>query len=245
MTSALAGPLHCAKGMLRHEGPLAFYKGLSAPLCAQAVYKSVIFSTNALVLRVIAPDASAERPPSSSKVWLGGVVSGAVNSLVVTPVELVRNQLMMQVHDRRFAGPKSLLTHLWRTSSSSSHFVSRLYRGWPLALARDCSGVGLWLWGYHAARFAQQGDSGRKLELAELMAAGSFAGIMFWSVALPWDGLKTRTQCQPIDEPSHPWRELVRGFRPYRGYQVAFGRGIPGAAITLVTHHKILEALNG
>ena len=40
------GPLSCFRGILRNEGALGLYKGLTPPLFAQAIYKSVCFTVN-------------------------------------------------------------------------------------------------------------------------------------------------------------------------------------------------------
>jgi hypothetical protein len=86
--------------------------------------------------------------------------------------------------------------------------------------------------------------------------SGAAAGMAFWTIALPLDSLKTNIQSQSF--PAGVWRGRLlleslelsrllvreRGLRYlFRGASVAFGRGIPSAAITLTTYDVIRKRL--
>jgi len=80
-----------------------------------------------------------------------------------------------------------------------------------------------------------------------LLLCGSLGGIAFWSVALPVDTIKSVVQ---VSEKKmnmiQATRQIVSqhgiGFL-FRAWPVAFGRGIPGAAVTLSTFDVVSRYL--
>eukprot|EP00975_Prorocentrum_lima_P018145 3822822-Prorocentrum_lima.AAC.1 len=65
---------------------------------------------------------------------LCGAISGSVNAVVVTPVELVRNNLMTDVK-RRFAGPLAVVQYVLKR-----HGLLALWKGLTATVVRD--GIG-------------------------------------------------------------------------------------------------------
>lgn len=98
-TARFRGAIDCLSDLVKKEGPLALYRGLAAPLVAQGVYKSIIFTTNDIAGRRLRQRRQG-RPLGSGGIFYCGAVSGFVNAFVVTPVELVRTQLMTQYGTR-------------------------------------------------------------------------------------------------------------------------------------------------
>jgi Mitochondrial carrier protein len=99
----------------REEGGRALYKGMMAPLCAQAIYKMVMFSTFGVTSRALEQyHLKPSYPPIG---FLCGAFAGGVNSLVVAPVELIRNKLAIQkgFHNLQFKGPFDVIRHIVAT----------------------------------------------------------------------------------------------------------------------------------
>lgn len=91
---------------------------------------------------------------------------------------------------------------------------------------------------------------------ATSVLAGGLAGLAFWVVSLPLDTVKTWIQSGDLDRPPvHVTQELRRVWqqgqrnpwgvaqRLLRGWQVAYGRGIPSAAITISVYSSVYHAL--
>src|SRR5207245_1392007 len=98
----------------REEGVRALYKGMLAPLCAQAVYKMVMFSTFGLTSRALEKyHLNVTSPPVG---FVCGALAGGVNALAVAPVELVRNKLAIQKGfvNLEFSGPSAVIRHVLR-----------------------------------------------------------------------------------------------------------------------------------
>ncbi|CAM9775217.1 unnamed protein product [Ectocarpus sp. 12 AP-2014] len=136
--------------------------------------------------------------------------------------------------------------------------VFGMWQGLRVTLTRDSLGMGAFFLAFDTVKRAlaesrygsssiSSGElSGRRPpDFDHLLVAGSTAGLCFWLVALPLDMTKTviqaagRKRGEVIPGGVATLSRLFRqgGLRNlYMGWPVAFGRGIPGAAIMLATH---------
>jgi len=216
----------CARTIVQQEGCLALYKGLSVPLAAQGLYKAVVFSIFGAVNARLSRSTDHELLPS----FAAGVIAGAVNASLVTPVELVRNRLQVSETKRT---SMSVLRAVVQNEGGARRLFSEL----PVTALRD--GLGL---GCYFVAFKQL----RKQEFGPL-AAGAWAGIAFWTVAVPLDCVKNVLQVAPPGQYAGVWdcaTRLVQAEgvgRLFRGTAAAFGRGAPSAAITLSVHGSLSE----
>lgn len=99
------------------------------------------------------------------------------------------------------------------------------------------------------------GRSRRPPTFATSVLSGGLAGLAFWVTSLPLDTMKTWIQSGDLHKPPvHVAKELRRIFyqeggtqalfrRLLRGWQVAYGRGIPSAAITISVYSTVYHAL--
>jgi len=236
---------------LQNGGFRAFYAGLSMPLLAQAVYKSTVFSINNLCRDSLLERKRAKKQPVKLTImdlfWCG-VIAGAINAAVfVTPVEFIRNKLIIE--DRKACrGPY----HVIRTTMSSSEGVLGLWKGVGLTVARDSLGCGFFFASMALCQKAFAGDDDEKpATFGVTMLSGMVAGLGFWTAALPLDTLKTWRQTSTSSSRNnnvllesitkHGWKETAQNLT--RGWPVAFGRGAPSAAITIVTYQYCYDAL--
>jgi solute carrier family 25 carnitine/acylcarnitine transporter 20/29 len=93
------GIWHCCSSLVRAEGPLALYKGMSSPLVTVAVQQSVCFQSFGFANRVLAArctgDGSVWPLSQYARLYLAGAFAGAVQCLVTVPQE--RLKIKMQV----------------------------------------------------------------------------------------------------------------------------------------------------
>jgi hypothetical protein len=109
-----------ALSSIRHEeGFRALYKGMMAPLCAQAIYKMVMFSTFGLTSRYLERHHLSIASPHVG--FLCGALAGGINSLVVAPVELIRNKLAIQKGfvNLDYSGPASVIASVVKNNGIS------------------------------------------------------------------------------------------------------------------------------
>jgi solute carrier family 25 (mitochondrial carnitine/acylcarnitine transporter), member 20/29 len=84
--------LHCAGGILRNEGPLAFYKGTLAPLMGIGACVSIQFGALETAKRFFLRRNQTQGRNALSNVQLAmsGSVAGVANGFVSGPVEHIR-----------------------------------------------------------------------------------------------------------------------------------------------------------
>jgi solute carrier family 25 (mitochondrial carnitine/acylcarnitine transporter), member 20/29 len=194
-----------------------------------------------------------------------GFVGGAVNAAAfVTPVEFVRNQMIAQ-HSRLAAAGA---TAPFAASKGETYFrgswdvirhsvqkqgVLSLWRGTSWSIGRDGIGCGCF---FYATAWAQQKLTlpGEKPSFSVIVLSGALAGLAYWVAALPMDAVKTWIQSSDVTAETLSVRDAIHKIysehglvgvlqRLNRGWQVAYGRGIPSAAITITTYSLIYDHL--
>jgi hypothetical protein len=188
---------------------------------------------------------NAAGPMSIFELFLCGGLAGAANSTIVTPVELIRNRLMVQYHTSttevkpQYSGPFDAMKQIIRLNG-----ISGMWKGQMSTLSRDVLGVGCFYAGNDAAKrwlLAHTDLPGTSLSLN--LCAGALAGISYWSAALPLDTMKSVIQTDFSNKsPFLLIQEKVAKegiISLWRGWPVAFTRGIPGAAVTFTVYGEV------
>jgi hypothetical protein len=260
MRTAAPGPLSVLTHTWQHGGVRALYTGLSLPLQAQAIYKATVFGINQVCQGQLLEYRRWEyqkrgilKKKKNVSLALGdhfacGFIGGAINAAIfVTPVEFVRNQLIVQ-HTKMAAagntaaaaaaGPMDVI----KSTMASPEGVRGLWRGMGMTVARDSLGCGCFFvsMAYCRQLFTKKGE---QPTLGVTVLSGACAGLGFWAIALPLDTLKTWVQNGTATSAraavvgsisSHGYVGTAQQL--CRGWQVAFGRGAPSAAITICTY---------
>ncbi|GLE07377.1 hypothetical protein PINS_up017539 [Pythium insidiosum] len=245
------GFFHCASLTIQRESVLGLYKGFLPPFFSQAVYKSVIFTVSSKLRNDVLPTCSSLQPfltPSSVSL-ISGAVAGGLNAFLVAPVELVRNRLQVQYESnratRRYHGTVHCITQVLKQEGFFA-----FWRGLSTTVLRDSLGVACYFLGFDFAK--RHLTASRQLnDTSVLLAAGAFGGISFWAIALPFDTIKSLIQVDTTQGKNTTFiattARLIREHgisHLFRGWQAAFSRGIPGAAITFWAFERTTGYLN-
>ena len=92
--SAAASPLSCLRKLMRREGPTALYKGLPSPLLSFPLVNAVVFGAEGWAKdALLARRGATGGDLTGMEGCLTGAFAGAVNTVVVTPMELVKCRL--------------------------------------------------------------------------------------------------------------------------------------------------------
>ncbi|DAZ94474.1 TPA: hypothetical protein N0F65_003510 [Lagenidium giganteum] len=245
------GFFHCAAQTIERESVRGLYKGFLPPFFSQAVYKSVIFTTSTKCREEWLPNCwwlQSYLTPSTTAL-ASGAIAGGLNAVLVTPVELIRNRLQVQYERQRssraYRGTLHCLSTVVRQES-----VAALWQGLATTVLRDGLGVAFYFLGYDYAKQSLQARTDWN-DSAVLLTAGAAGGISFWAIALPFDTVKSLIQ---VNGRNGEYTGLVRGVSSlirdhgvshlFRGWQAAFSRGIPGAAITFWAFDRTTKHLN-
>ncbi|CAI9087759.1 OLC1v1021051C1 [Oldenlandia corymbosa var. corymbosa] len=213
------------------EGPLALYRGMAAPLASVTFQNAMVFQIYAILSRAFDNDVSVTDPPSYKGVYLGGVGTGAMQSLLLSPVELVkiRVQLQRNISANKYTdihrGPVDLARSILKTEG-----LSGMYRGLMITVLRDAPAHEVYFWTYEYMR--EQLHPGCRKNGQEsfrtMLFAGGLASVATWISCYPSDVIKTRFQAQN----SAKYTGIVNCFRrsvKEEGYRVLW-RGL-GTAV--------------
>lgn len=252
------GPIQVLVHTLQHGGIRALYTGMALPVTAQAVYKATVFAVNNVTSKALREWKTQERlkvgnftPPflTLGDRFLCGFMGGAVNALLfVTPVEFVRNQLIAQhtakahgiASSVHYSGPRDVIRHTFATEG-----ITGLWRGAGVTVARDSLGCGCFFYTFYYLKQRLPEEHAWSTALA-----GAASGVAFWVAALPLDTVKTWVQngseasaYEAIAESISQNGLVCTATRLCRGWQVAFGRGMPSAAMTMTTYEAVSNYL--
>lgn len=244
------GVIDCFTKTIKTEGSLALYKGIIPPLFAQGLYKAIMFSSFTTSSRFIQDQKSTPgQPLTPFELFLCGSFAGVVNSTVVTPVELLRNNLMV-ARSNTADGPTVTVRSIVREALARNG-IRGLWKGQVSCMMRDGAGVGAFFYSQNRAAKYLHDKNNIAFNLSPStiqLFAGMVAGISFWLVALPLDRVKSIIQTQKAQSksPFALFNEIfqtqgIRGL--YRGLGAGLFRGIPGGAVTFYVNHQMMDLL--
>jgi len=209
----------------------------------------------------------------ADRLFCGFAAGSVNAGLFVTPVEYVRNQLIAkQTRLAKSSGSGAIAMGELGTSWGlirdviKGDGVHTLWRGVGITIVRDGIGVACF---FSAMAFSRQylvemfekeeghTNGGKQPSLGITVASGGFAGLAYWMVSLPFDTVKTWIQSADSSasaaraiSPVQALRQIYSEFgllgvasRLNRGWQVAYGRGIPSSAITISVYSYAYQAL--
>lgn len=151
---------------------------------------------NAVVFGVYGNIQKRSSDPNSLKSHCcAGTTAGLIQSVITSPMELVKTRMQMQSHQTsgpRFPSSIECMRHIHRIEG-----VRGLFRGFGITAARDVPGFA----SYFVLYEAMMRTSDRPGAFHTLMAGG-LAGVASWVVSLPIDVVKTRLQADGASQTS-------------------------------------------
>ncbi|KZP34442.1 mitochondrial carrier [Athelia psychrophila] len=194
------GMLDCAGGILKNEGPLAFYKGTLTPLLGIGVCVSIQFGVLEYTKRYFAAQNSANgaggvggKDLTVAQLMVAGVAAGLANGVVSGPVEHIRIRLQTQSDKNRlYSGPFDAIKKIY-----SAHGIAGIYKGQGVTLLREATGYGVYFMAYEKLmqrEMAQKGIKREEISASHAVLYGAAAGYVLWAVIYPIDMIKSRIQ---------------------------------------------------
>lgn len=147
------GPVDCFRQSIRADGFLGLYRGISAPLVGAALENSSLFFWERIGRAAIYSSGYApqHQPLPLSALWMTGAFSGAMTSLVLTPVELVKCKIQVPANLTAAAPagagaprpaplkPLAVIRDIWR-----HHGLRGFWHGQLGTLIRESGGCAAW-----------------------------------------------------------------------------------------------------
>ncbi|KAJ2441271.1 hypothetical protein GGF42_007349, partial [Coemansia sp. RSA 2424] len=248
------GPIDCLTRTVRNEGIRGLYKGMASPLIGCAAVNSLLFWAYSYGKSI--QTGSLDATPTLGQVAIAGAGAGIVNSILASPVELLKVRLQVQnstasAGNTLFRGPVHLARHL------AHQFGARgIMWGFWATVAREVPAYAAFYTGFEftkrrLAKALAGGDSS-KLGALPLMFSGSVGGVCYWTACYPLDVIKSRVQNATAPPRGVGYiaraagdimkEQGVKGF--FRGYTPSVVRSIPAAGVTFATYELVMRALN-
>uniref|UniRef100_A0A6V7QUZ2 Mitochondrial arginine transporter BAC2 n=1 Tax=Ananas comosus var. bracteatus TaxID=296719 RepID=A0A6V7QUZ2_ANACO len=203
------------RSIVAAEGPSALYRGMGAPLASVTFQNAMAFQVYAILSRSFDSSDDPTEPPSYKSVALGGVGTGALQSLMLSPVELVKIRLQL---GGDHLGPLGTAKHILKHEG-----LRGIYRGLSITILRDAPSHGVYFWTYEFSR-EKLHPGCRKTgqeSLGTMLVAGGLAGVASWVCCYPLDVVKSRIQAQV-------------GFKRYNGIVDCFQRSVREEGVSVL-----------
>lgn len=211
-----SGMLHCAGGILKNEGPLAFYKGTLTPLLGIGVCVSIQFGVLEYTKRIFTAQNLARgeggeegKMLSGGQLVIAGVAAGLANGVVSGPVEHIRIRLQTQSNTNpMYKGPFNAMKQI-----VSQYGIAGLFKGQAVTFLREATGYGVYFLAYEKLvqrEMTQKGIRRDQINPMNSVLYGATAGYALWAVIYPIDMIKSRMQTD--------------GFTPSTGQKYASAR---------------------
>ncbi|KAG9309318.1 mitochondrial carrier domain-containing protein [Chiua virens] len=211
-----SGMVHCAGGILKNEGPLAFYKGTLTPLLGIGLCVSIQFGALEYAKRVLAEHNLANgkggkegKTLGAGQLFTAGVGAGLANGFVSGPVEHVRIRLQTQSNTNpMYNGPFDAFKKIY-----TQHGIAGVFKGQCVTFLREATGYGMYFMVYEKLvqrEMAQKGIRRDQISPLNAVLYGATAGYALWAVIYPIDVIKSRMQTD--------------GFTPSTGQKYASAR---------------------
>ncbi|CAN4086778.1 unnamed protein product [Withania somnifera] len=246
------------RNVVATEGTLSLYRGMAAPLASVTFQNATVFHIYAMLSRTFDRNIPASDPPSYKGVAWGGIAAGAIQSLIISPVELVKIQLQLQSNTKQFnnqtatlKGPLDVARRIFKQKGWIG-----IYRGLTVTVLRDAHSHGLYFWVYeYTKELLHPGCRKNGQESFQTMLlAGGLAGAVSWISCYPLDVIKTRLQVQSQSK-SAEYRGIVDCFRQsvrkeghsvlWRGVGTTVGRAFLVNGAIFTTYETALRFLCG
>lgn len=197
--------------IVKSEGLSSLYRGMGTPLASVTFQNAMVFQVYA-VLSLSFDSSRCGDPPSYRSVALGGVGTGALQSFILSPVELLKIRLQLRRQAER-EGPVSVARRIMRTEG-----IKGMYRGLTITVLRDAPAHGVYFWTYEYTREQLHPGCRRSGQesLSTMLVAGGLAGVASWVCCYPLDVVKSRLQAQTQPQHGHPppkYRGIIDCFR--------------------------------
>ncbi|POW11950.1 hypothetical protein PSHT_08247, partial [Puccinia striiformis] len=217
LPSRYNGPVDCFRQTVGHEGFRGLYRGVSMPVVGAMAENATLFlvygQVQQLIRRLAFPDQVIERRPPPLPLGylsIAAACGGAMASLILTPIELVKCKMQVQQiaadPTNNKVGPLGIVRSVLKRDGFAG-----LWLGQTGTLLRETGGAAIWFCTFESivALFVkrhqeqQQQSTGLPnnrvlskddLSSPELMISGGIAGILYNLVFFPADSIKSTIQ---------------------------------------------------
>ncbi|KAI8639388.1 hypothetical protein BD408DRAFT_371879 [Parasitella parasitica] len=241
------GAWDCTIQTVKKEGFLALYKGMASPLIGIGAVNALLFTANSSIKSRL--QSHPDQLLSLDKIAVAGAGAGVVNSILASPVELLKIKMQAQFGSksvdgkRYFTGPIDCAKYLIQRDG----IAHGLFRGLWATIAREIPAYAGFYSGFEfTKRYLTQGQ---EADVLQLMMSGAMGGVSYWVCSYPLDVVKSVVQNQA--EPpkglyiTHVLKQIYKrdglgGL--FRGFTPTVLRSVPAAGATFTAYELSMRA---
>ncbi|MCP9257108.1 Mitochondrial carnitine/acylcarnitine carrier protein CACL [Dirofilaria immitis] len=216
----------CCALIIRNEGFLGFFKGMSSPLVSFSAIHAIAFGVYGNTIKIF------DNYHNLFGSFIAGNMAGIAQCTICIPADLLKIKLQLQKDEKR-----RLYTSSYDCAQKmiKQHGFLSIFKGSWITIARDGPGYGMWFVTYDfCTQKLSKNGTAQSLTASQLLLAGSIAGIMSWICNYPLDVIKTQFQA---NDNIYSYRQAcqnimrtygIKGF--FAGFSATIMRAIPANA---------------
>lgn len=230
------------RAIMAKEGLRGLYRGVLPPVYSMAAVNAYLFAVEGAFSRAFELEKYG---PTGC--FVSGAMAGAAQSILITPVELVKTQLQVQTNNLKI----SEMAYAKRIFNR--HGMAGIYRGAGATICRDAPACGIYFCGnsYFLKQLNYSDRDSSVIQLSKLMIAGGIAGVLSWIISFPLDVIKSRMQADNLKRIQYKsMSDCYRQITSTNGRQVllrginpALLRAFPSNGALFTVHHICLQFL--
>lgn len=238
-SSGNVSAVQAAKSIIKTDGLLGLYRGVTAPLIGVTPMFAISFWGYDLGQRLV---RQVKKKEDGATLTIGetaaaGFFSAIPMTVVTAPFERIKVILQIQgqgggdPNKKQFTGAFDVVKHLYKEGGLKS-----VFRGSVATLARDGPGSALYFAAYEYIKRRAPKDAEGNASFGSILFAGGMAGIAMWVPVFPIDTIKSNLQssdkAQSVAEVTRAIykRGGIKAFFP--GVGAALARSFPANAAT-------------
>lgn len=235
----------CIRHIIKHEGPMALFKGLGPNLIGVAPSRAVYFSTYSQAKRfwnsLLPPDSPVVHVCSAS-------CAGFMASTLTNPIWFVKTRLQLDANKENPITAIQCVKHIYATSGLVGFYkgITASYMGISETIIHFViyEAIKAKLVAYHA----HDTDERSSKDFLEFMVAGAISKTIASCIAYPHEVARTRLR-EEGNKYTGFWQTLhlvlkeegIKGL--YRGLKTQLVRQIPNTAIMMSTYEAVVYIL--
>lgn len=246
--------MDCFRQSFARDGIRGLYRGIPAPLVGAALENSSLFVSEQFAQKMLFASGlySSIKPLPLSALFMTGAAAGAVTSLVLTPVELVKCKMQIPVE----AGTKGPSIVSIIRDVARNHGLKGFWHGQMGTFIRETGGGAAWFGSKEtvSALFRKYNSKGKDFEepnegekhaplpLWQQACAGASAGMAYNFLFFPADTIKSRMQTSELGTSATFWTEGKAIWRStglrgmYAGCGITVFRSAPSSAFIFIIY---------
>ena len=213
--------IQSTKKTISEEGITALWKGAVPTAMGMAAENAMAFGVNEALKRAFPDDENEIKHnnnrgrPDLLKPFVMGTITGCCSALVLLPSEIVKAKSQVIVGSAEGSSSSEVYRKMIAQQGYKSLFV-----GLDAQLARDGSFYAVFFGGYELLCYTFRTNFPSMPDELNYFLSGGFAGMLGWTVAMPFDVPKTNVQSR--------WDTRVVGSYVPEMIHIAKTRGIAG-----------------